>query len=395
MRAILGRPMASPSRIRARNRLLALALSALALGAAGTAAAGTPPGAPTPQAAAWIVAAPGRGGWLVARHPDARRAVASLTKLMTARLVLARGELGHVVVVRRDAATVGESVVGLRAGERQRVSALLEALLVPSANDAAVALADDVGGTQAAFVRRMNAEARRLGLRHTHYRTPYGLDAPGQYSSARDVLHMAMLDMRNPVFRDMVRRPRGAIPGHSFVSRNDLLTTYAGTDGVKTGHTRQAGWNLVASAERDGVRLYAVVLGSPTQARRDIDVMRLLDWGFDQFDRATLVRRGQRLGDVSVAWSSGTVPVAAGAALRRMVRVHERLEEQLALPDHVEGPVPAGARVGELTVLRGGTVVGRVPLVITRSVSAPSLLDKAAWMGRRTLSNLTSLGGLI
>jgi D-alanyl-D-alanine carboxypeptidase (penicillin-binding protein 5/6) len=365
----------------------------LALAAAGTATAG--PRAPTPQAAAWIVTAPGRGGVLVARHADARRAVASLTKLMTARLVLARGELTHVVVVRRDAATVGESTVGLRAGERQRVLALLAALLIPSANDAAVALADDVGGTQAAFVRRMNAEARRLGLRRTHYRTPYGLDTPGQYSSAHDVLRLAVLDMRNPVFRDLVRRPRGAIPGHTFVSRNDLLATYAGTDGVKTGHTRQAGWNLVASAERNGVRLYAVVLGSPTQARRDLDVARLLDWGFDQFEQATLVRRGQRMGEVPVAWSGGTVPVAAGGALRGMVRVGERLEARLALPDHVEGPVAAGARVGEMTIARHGDVVGRVPLVVTRSVGSPSLLDKARWLGRRTLSNLTSLGGLI
>jgi D-alanyl-D-alanine carboxypeptidase (penicillin-binding protein 5/6) len=241
----------------------------------------------------------------------------------------------------------------------------------------------------------MNAEARRLGLRRTHYRTPYGLDTPGQYSSAGDVRRLAMLDMRNPVFRDLVRRPRGAIPGHAFISRNDLLTTYAGTDGVKTGHTAEAGWNLVASAERGGVRLYAVVLGSPTQARRDADVARLLDWGFDQFDGAELVRRGQALGDVPIAWGGGTAPVAAGDALRRIVRVGERLQERLDLPDHLEGPLAAGTAVGRLTVLRRGTPVGRVPLVVTRAVPAPSLMDKAGWVGRRTLSNLATLGGLI
>jgi D-alanyl-D-alanine carboxypeptidase (penicillin-binding protein 5/6) len=372
-----------------------MVVAGLAAAGAATAAHRARPAPPTPQAAAWIVTAPGQGGVLVARHANTRRAVASLTKLMTARLVLARGELGRVVVVRKDAATVGESVVGLRAGEHQRVLALLEALLVPSANDAAVALADDVGGTQAAFVRHMNAEARRLGLRHTHYRTPYGLDTPGQYSSASDVLRLAQLDMQNPVFRSIVRRPRGAIPGHSFVSRNDLLTTYAGTDGVKTGHTNDAGWNLVASAERNGVRLYAVVLGSPTQARRDLDVARLLNWGFDQFDRATIIRSGERVGEIPVAWTSGTVPVAAAAPLRGMVRLGERLEARLSVPDHVEGPVPAGTRVGELTVVRGGAVVGRVPVVVTRSVGSPSLLDKARWLGRRTLRNLTSLGGLI
>src|SRR5262249_26891108 len=156
--------------------------------------------------------------------------------------------------------------------------------------------------SQEAFVGRMNAEARRLGLRHTHYMTPYGLDTPGQYSSARDVLTLSRIDMQSPVFRAFAGAQSGTIPGHSFAARNTLLATYPGADGVKTGNTDDAGWCLSASAVRGGIRLYVVVLGEPTEEQRDLDVSRLLDWGFDRYHDAALVTAGARFGTLEEAY---------------------------------------------------------------------------------------------
>ena len=134
-------------------------------------------------------------------------------------------------------------------------------------------------------------------MRDTVYRTPHGLDEPGAHSSAHDVLTLARLDMASPVFRALARRKVISIPGHpNLPTSNTLLAAYAGLDGVKTGHTDEAGWNLAASAERGGVRLYAILLGAPDEAHRDRDVARLLDWGFDRFQRGTLVRAGQIFG---------------------------------------------------------------------------------------------------
>ncbi len=296
-------------------RVAAIALLALLVPVQGAFAA--PP--PVPKAAAWIVEAPGHGGLLAQHAADSRREIASLTKLMTAHLVLRYTPLGFVAVTGPDAVAVGESSVPLALGETQTVRSLLAALIVHSANDAAIVLAHatmDQPAAQAAairaaralhrplprdpvarFVLLMNAEARALGLRDTVYRTPHGLDEPGAHSSAHDVLTLARLDMTSPVFRSLARRRSVTIPGHAMLpTSNTLLATYAGLDGVKTGHTDEAGWNLAASAERDGVRLYAVVLGAPNEAVRDDDVARLLDWGFDRFGRATLLRAGQVFG---------------------------------------------------------------------------------------------------
>ena len=240
---------------------------------------------PKPDAAAWIVAAPGRGGVLLQHAPAAKREVASLTKLMTAHLALRYARLDQVVAAGGDAVAVGESAVPLQLGERQTVNALLAALIVHSANDASVVLAHAVMQQPAAqravanaakrqgralpadpvarFVLLMNAEARRLGLRDTAYRTPHGLDEPGAHSSARDVLALARIDMASPVFRRLAGQRTVAIPGHRLQTSNTLLSVYAGLNGVKTGHTDEAGWNLAASADRNGVRMYAILLGAP------------------------------------------------------------------------------------------------------------------------------------
>jgi D-alanyl-D-alanine carboxypeptidase (penicillin-binding protein 5/6) len=338
---------------------------------------------PVPEAAAWMVVAPGHGGVLLQHSPGAKREIASLTKLMTAHLALRYVPLGTTTGAGRDAVAVGESSVPLELGERQTAGALLAALIVHSANDAAVVLAHatmqqpaaqaaaaaaarDLGRPLprtpvARFVLLMNAEARRLGLSDTVYRTPHGLDEPGAHSSARDVLRLAQLDMESPLFREFARRRAVAIPGHRLETSNTLLAVYAGLDGVKTGHTDEAGWNLAASADRNGVRIYAILLGSPDEAHRDRDVAHLLDWGFDRFLQARLVRPGQRFG------SAGGVGVVAAKGLVAALDPGEQVHQRVVLPRRLNTPVRRGERLGyvELSSARG--VLGRVPLVAARA----------------------------
>ena len=338
---------------------------------------------PVPQAAAWMVVAPGRGGVLLQHSPGAKREIASLTKLMTAHLALRYAPLTAVGVAGGDAVAIGESSVPLELGERQTVGALLAALIVHSANDAAIVLAHvtmqqpaaQAAAVQAArelgrplpgdpvarFVLLMNAEARRLGLKDTVYRTPHGLDEPGAHSSARDVLKLAQIDMRSPLFRSLAGRQKIAIPGHSLETSNTLLAAYAGLDGVKTGHTDEAGWNLAASADRSGMRLYAILLGAPDEAHRDHDVARLLDWGFSQYLQARLVRPGQRFG------SAGGVGMVAARGLSAALDPGEQVHRRVVLPQRLDARVRRGERLGYVELSSGRGVIGRVPLVADRS----------------------------
>jgi D-alanyl-D-alanine carboxypeptidase (penicillin-binding protein 5/6) len=326
-----------------------------------------------------MVVAPDRGGVLLQHSPGAKREIASLTKLMTAHLALRYAPLHSVGVAGADAVRIGESSVPLALGERQTVRALLAALIVHSANDAAIVLAHAtmkqpaaqaaaasaaraLGGPLpkdpvARFVLLMNAEARRLGLSDTVYRTPHGLDEPGAHSSARDVLKLAQLDMQSPLFRSLAGRRTFSIPGHRLETSNTLLAAYAGLNGVKTGHTDKAGWNLAASADRNGLRLYAILLGAPDEPHRNRDVARLLDWGFGQYLQARLVRPGQRFG------SAGGVGLVAARGLSVTLDPREQVRERIVLPARLNERVQRGQRLGYVELRTSRGVIGRVPLV--------------------------------
>jgi D-alanyl-D-alanine carboxypeptidase (penicillin-binding protein 5/6) len=192
--------------------------------------------------------------------------MASTTKIMTALLVLERSALDELVVVSPNA-LVGESNMGLVAGEQLSVEDLLWGLLLNSANDAAVALAEHVAGSEAAFVELMNQRAAELGLTGTQFANVHGLDAPNHASTARDLWRLAEVAMQSPVFRQMVATQSYTAAGHPLWNRNELLAIYPGADGIKTGTTDLAGQCLVASVTRDGHRAVAVILGSQDRYR--------------------------------------------------------------------------------------------------------------------------------
>jgi serine-type D-Ala-D-Ala carboxypeptidase (penicillin-binding protein 5/6) len=237
---------------------------------------------PPIAAAAYVVVDGDTGQPLASYNADQPRPVASLAKLMTARLVLDAGPLEHTVTVPPLQIAGDESQAGLEPGDQVSRGELLDAMLVASANDAARALAVDVAGNEHSFVDMMNAEAAAAGLDATRYANPVGLDDPAQHSSADDVARLARDLMRDPTFRRIVAAESTTIAGSALPATNDLLGAYPGADGIKTGRTDQAGWCLAASATRDGRSVVVVVLGAPTERARDDAARALLDYGFQQ-----------------------------------------------------------------------------------------------------------------
>lgn len=353
--------------------------------------------APRVAARAWLVANGATGEVIAARNANARLAPASITKLMTAIVVLDHARPDDLARIGPLAASVGESTVHLRPGERLPVRDLLAAALIQSANDAAYALAAHVaGGDIARFVRLMNRKAAALGLRETHFVRPDGLDAPGHLSSASDVLVLARAAMRRPLVRQLVRRRAATIAGgRTLVSWNDLLGSFAGLVGVKTGHTARAGWCEVALARRGGVPIYAVVLGSPARARRNDDLAKLLEWGFDQYARVRVVdaERAYAMGDIP--FSDEDVPFVAERPAAAVVRLGRPLVEEVVAPSVVDPPLRRGERVGRVRIREGDRVVATLPLIASRDVPEPGLGARVGWYAGRALSETGGMvGGL-
>jgi D-alanyl-D-alanine carboxypeptidase (penicillin-binding protein 5/6) len=339
---------------------------------------------------AFVVENGATGELLGARNAQERVPIASITKLMTVLLTLERTKPSDVVTVSPGAAAVGESTVDLRAGERLTVHDLLEAALIQSANDAADALADYVGhGSEQRFVALMNERARRLGLRETHYVRPDGLDAPGHVSSAHDVTLLARMLMHHSIVRQIVRMRTASIAGgRTLHTWNDLLATYPGVFGVKTGHTSEAGWSEVAAAQRGPLTIYATLLGSPDRYRRNADLARLLDWGFSRYAPAAAAVKGREYGRAALGYGNKPVALVAAASLRPWLRVDFPVVRRVIAVGSARLPVTKGERLGQVRLYQRGRLVGAVPLVASRSVARPGIAGRVRWYATRTLHHV-------
>jgi len=256
------------------------------------------PSSPTVSAPSWILFDADAEVVLSSSEPDVRRPMASTTKIMTALLAMRYGELDDFVEVSQRAADVGEAEVGLVAGEKLQMRHLVRALVIRSANDAAMAVAEHLGGSVEGFVEMMNAEADAMGLENTHFENPHGLDMEGHYSSPRDLLAMGLAAMSYPEFREMAITEDADFPNapdgteRTLSSTNLMLERYPGTIGIKTGYTGKAGLVFVTGAVHDGRTLFAVVMGSEGERAHFTDAETLLDWGFDRFRTVALVSAG-------------------------------------------------------------------------------------------------------
>ena len=330
--------------------------------------------------------APQTGELLYGVNADSEVPIASTTKLMTALITLQHvHHLGTMFTQNDWSPAAVDSQIGLVPGERMSVHDLLLALMLPSADDAAEDLAYNVGhGSVARFVGMMNAEARALGLRHTHYSTPIGLDTAGNYSSAADLATLAEYDLAHSKYFARIVDLRSAVlrSGNEVryvTNRNDLLGEYPWIDGVKTGHTNGAGYVLVSSGHRDGMQLIGVVLGTSSEQSRDANTVALLDYGFDNFRPWTPVRAGEVLARLPVKDRPGVrVPLVTAAGFTRVLARASRVSVGVAVPRQLTGPLPAQAVIGTATVLDGRRVLARIPLLLEHRLPAVSGLSIAA-----------------
>jgi D-alanyl-D-alanine carboxypeptidase (penicillin-binding protein 5/6) len=370
-----------------------MAACGLGLWGAAPAVAATP-SPPALSVSAAALYAPASHQLLYGVNAQRRVAIASTTKLMTALIVLQHVHRLSTMFTQNDyTAAAVDSQIGLEPGERMSVHDLLLALMLPSADDAAEDLAYNVGhGSVARFVQMMNAEARALGLRHTHYTTPIGLDTPGNYSTAADLVKLADYDLTHSAyFARIVALPRATLYSGSHVrvvtNRNDLVGRYPWIDGVKTGHTLDAGYVLVASGHRGGMALISAVLGTDSETSRDANTLTLLDYGGANFRVWTPVRKGQLMARPTVKDQAGLHPeVAAAAGYSRVLRRSADVRVGVAVPHQLLGPLPAQAVVGTATVTDGRRVLARIPLVLTHTVPAVSSLTRATRFITRPLT---------
>jgi D-alanyl-D-alanine carboxypeptidase (penicillin-binding protein 5/6) len=323
-----------------------------------------------------------RDGTRLAAHDETERLpIASTTKLMTAYLALRDLPLHRRLTAPVYRPIPGESLMGLEPGERDTVHDLLYGMLLPSGNDAAVTLAEGVAGSVPRFVAMMNATARRLGLSETHYATPVGLDSPGNYSTAHDLVKLAEILRRNPLFRKIVDTRRktvrsGAEVRH-LVNTNELLGTVPYVTGVKTGTTLDARHVLVSSASRHGVKLVAALLGAPSDETRDEGTRALLDYGFSRYLPQRPLVSGKPAGHVAVRYESRPLPLLAGRSVRVWARPDQPVRAHVEAPATVIGPIPAGARVGTATVSVDGRREATVALRTRRAIAAPVIAGGA------------------
>ena len=323
------------------------------------------------------------------KNADERRPVASVNKVMTILLTLEAVDEGRVsledqVTVSPHAASMGGSQAFLDAGERYKLSELLKTVIVASANDSAVALAEHLAGTEESFVRLMNTRAEELGLTNTHYANCTGLPAQEHYTTARDVAKLsAQLDLHpiyyrySTIWMDEIKHRGGRVT--SLTNTNRLIRFYPGCDGYKTGSTNEARYCVSATAKKEGMRLIAVVLGTPAGQTRFDEARAMLEYGFANVQLVTPIAQGQAL-DMTVPVRLGgrdEVSVLSGGTCSLLERRGEKnaLSLEAALVEKVNAPVYAGDVLGEIRVKRGDEVVAVVPAVAGEDVQLPGMVD--------------------
>lgn len=340
---------------------------------------------PQLDAQAWLLVDHFSGSVLLEQDADRPLPPASLTKLMTAYLVFehlraGRLRLSDAVPISEKAATMRAARVPLRIGERVTVELLLKAMIVRSANDAAVALAEHVAGSEAAFVVSMNARARAWDLRHTHFANATGLDAPGHLSSARDMSRLTSALIRDfPDYYAWFALKQFAFHGLAQYSSNALLWRDASVDGVKTGLTRQAGFCLIASAKRNDMRLIATVLGARRAGGRIEAVQQLLDYGFRHYETRLLYAAHRPATQVRV-WMGQTPLLPLGVSDNLYVTLprgrYAKLRTRLTIPPALEAPIQRGQRLGMLGLAIDEQPIGEYPLVALQEIGAGGFVQR-------------------
>ena len=359
--------------------LLAASLMILpAQATAGPEPSASPAGAPAVDAASWVLMEKETGNILCAEHPHDKLEPASVTKVMTLLLVMeaisqGRLSLTDTVQVSAHAASMGGSQVYLKEGELMTVDDLLKAVAVASGNDAAVALAEHLAGSEEAFVERMNQRAAQLGMADTCFVNCTGLPAAGHLTSAYDIALMSReLILHHPDIRSYTTIWMDTLRDGTFQlsNTNKLIRFYEGATGLKTGSTDAARFCISATAERDGMELIAVIMKSPTKDTRLEAAKALLNFGFANYTLMD-VYPNQALPPIEVLLGEqAQVQPVLGQSSRILIDKSQlnAVESRVELCENVEAPVEAGQKLGEMVVFVGDQVLQTIPIVADQPV---------------------------
>ncbi len=318
------------------------------------------------SARACVIIDEASGRILMGRNAHEALPMASTTKVMTALMALEMGDLDAPVTCSRNAFGVPGTSIYLSEGETLTLRQMLTGLMLASGNDAAVAIAEHIGGTMEEFCAMMTARAKELGCQSTVFLTPHGLPCEGHYTTAADLALIAREAMQHEVFREIVSTVRGAIPwegrGYDRVLRNKnkLLSTYEGATGIKTGYTKKAGRCLVFGAEREGMRIIGVVLNCPDWFD---EAARLMDRAFERYERITMLTAGEQVGSIPVDHANGAaVNAVLCSDLSAILPRGSAAEVRIDLPEVLDAPVRAGDVIGRAQLLTNGVCLAEVEI---------------------------------
>ena len=308
------------------------------------------------------------GRILYQKNAHEKMPMASTTKIMTAIVAIENGNLNDTVEVGPNASGVEGSSIWLSVGEKMTLSDMLFGLMLASGNDAAVAIAEHVGGSVDEFVDMMNNKAHEIGAYNTHFANPNGLPTDNHYTTAYDLALISAYAMNNDMFREVVKTQYKTLPweGHEWnrvvKNKNKILWNYEGGNGVKTGFTEAAGRCLSAAAQREDMQLVSVVLSAPDMFN---DCMALMDYGFENYDNSLVVKAGELIGDVSVKDGiEDSFPVYTTEDIYYPLTQEEieKLNKRVYIDENVAAPVQKGQPVGHIDLWLGEDKIQSIAL---------------------------------
>ncbi|PEZ02801.1 D-alanyl-D-alanine carboxypeptidase [Bacillus sp. AFS018417] len=338
------------------------------------------------QASSAIVIEQDTGKVLFEKNPNEKLPPASMTKIMTMLLIMEQIEKGKLTLkdkvrTSEHAASMGGSQIFLEPGEEMTVNEMLKGIAIASGNDASVAVAEHIAGSEEGFVDMMNRKAKDLGLKNTHFQNPTGLPAKNHYSTAYDMAVMAKELMKYPLIRKYTGKYEDYLREDTdkkfwLVNTNKLVRFYPGVDGVKTGFTTEAKYCLTASAERNGMRVISVVMGSPTSKERNAEVTKLLDYAFSQYMTKKMYTRGEKIQTVKVGkGKKETVDLVASDNVSLLMKKGEtmkNIKKEVVAEEKVKAPIKKGDALGTLVIKKDNQVLLKQTIVAKEDVAAAS-----------------------
>lgn len=328
---------------------------------------------------------------LYEKNAHEKMAMASTTKIMTCIVAIESGKLDEIVTVSGKAARAPKVKLNLKTGEKQKLGDLLYSLMLESHNDTAVAIAEHVGGSVEEFCAMMTEKAKAIGAENTCFETPNGLDGQSHYSTPYDMALIAAYALDNPEFVKIINTPQIEIPTtqvegskkHALINKNRFLSQYEGAEGVKTGYTSKAGHCFIGAVKKEDMELIGVALGagwdSKGKSRKYTDVIKLMNYGYNNYKKYKVLDKGEEKGSVKVAngkVEDVTLYVDETVILPLTEHEKETIELKKTVTDELQAPIDENQVVGKVEVICDGKVLKKVDLLAGQKVDKANLLDK-------------------